>query len=81
MRIALSLHASIIIPMFISGGEEEAARKGRRIALSLHVAKAAAGVGAEALAPGRALPACVRSIEDHGFTLSLGIPVRARAAC
>lgn len=37
-----------------------------------------AGVGAEALAPGRALPACVRSIEDHGFTLSLGIAVRGR---
>ena len=67
-------------PEPIPGGEEEAARRGRRIALSLHVAKAAAGVGAEALAPGRALPACVRSIEDHGFTLSLGIPVRTHVA-
>ncbi|KAK9832620.1 hypothetical protein WJX81_004603 [Elliptochloris bilobata] len=56
------------------GGDEEAPRRGRRIVLSLHVAKAAAGMGAEALAPGRVLPACVRSIEDHGFTLSLGVP-------
>jgi hypothetical protein len=42
------------------------------------VARAAAGLGAEALAPGRALPACVRSVEDHGFTLTLGISVRRR---
>jgi len=47
------------------------------------VARAAAGLGPEALAPGRALPACVRSVEDHGFTLTLGIPVRRclRAGC
>ena len=70
-------------PATRAGGEGEAPRRGRRIALSLHVARAAAGLGPEALAPGRALPACVRSVEDHGFTLTLGIPVRRclRAGC
>ena len=43
--------------------------------LSLHVARANFGLGAEALAPGLQLAASVRSVEDHGFILSLGIKV------
>ena len=43
--------------------------------LSLHVARANSGLGAEALAPGLQLAASVRSVEDHGFILSLGIKV------
>jgi hypothetical protein len=32
--------------------------------------------GAEGLTEGRALPASVRSVEDHGYVLNLGIKVR-----
>ena len=45
--------------------------------LSLHVAKVNAGIGAAALVPGMHLPACVRSMEDHGFLLTTGIQVRS----
>ena len=43
--------------------------------LSLHVAKVNAGIGAAALAAGMQLPACVRSMEDHGFLLTTGVQV------
>lgn len=46
------------------------------MALSLHVARANSGLGAEGLSAGLALAACVRSVEDHGFLLSLGVKVR-----
>ncbi len=53
-----------------------APHKGKRaIELSLHVAKVNEGLGAESLTAGLQLAACVRSIEDHGFLLSLGIEV------
>ena len=53
-----------------------APHKGKRaIELSLHVAKVNEGLGAESLTAGLQLAACVRSIEDHGFLLSLGIQV------
>ncbi|BDA47226.1 probable protein RRP5 homolog [Coccomyxa sp. Obi] len=45
----------------------------KRIVLSLHVAKVNAGIGAAALVPGMHLPACVRSMEDHGFLLTTGV--------
>ena len=45
----------------------------KRIGLSLHVARVNAGMSAEALAPGLQLAAAVRSVEDHGYILSLGI--------
>lgn len=43
--------------------------------MSLRVAKLNAGVSADALTEGLALPACVKSVEDHGYTLDLGIKV------
>ena len=53
-----------------------APHKGKRaIELSLHVARVNDGLGLESLAAGLQLAACVRSIEDHGFLLSLGIQV------
>ena len=43
------------------------------IELSLEVARVCSGVAAdEGLREGMALPACVRSVEDHGYTLLLG---------
>lgn len=43
--------------------------------LSLHVAAVNAGISASALTKGLQVPACVRSVEDHGFLLTLGIQV------
>ncbi len=43
--------------------------------LSLHVAKANADMGPEALVAGLQLAACVRSVEDHGFLLDIGVEV------
>ncbi|CAL5224877.1 g7636 [Coccomyxa viridis] len=52
----------------------DAPHKGKRaIELSLHVAKVNDGIGAGSLTAGLQLAACVRSIEDHGFLLSIGI--------
>lgn len=48
----------------------------KRIVLSMHVARVNAGIGAAALVPGMHLPACVRSVEDHGFLLTTGVQVR-----
>ena len=39
------------------------------------MAKVNDGLGLESLSAGFQLAACVRSIEDHGFLLSLGIQV------
>ncbi len=39
------------------------------------MAKVNEGLGLESLSAGLQLAACVRSIEDHGFLLSLGIQV------
>lgn len=51
------------------------------IELSLEVARVCAGVAAdEGLREGMALPACVRSVEDHGYTLLLG-PQGAEGGC
>ena len=47
----------------------------KRIVLSLHVAKVNAGIGPAALIAGMQLPACVRSVEDHGFLLTTGVKV------
>ena len=50
------------------------------IELSLEVARVCAAVAAEGLREGMALPACVRSVEDHGYTLLLG-PQGAEGEC
>ena len=41
--------------------------------LSLHVGRVNSGIGREGLVAGLALAACVSSVEDHGYMLSLGI--------
>jgi hypothetical protein len=56
-----------------SGAGGQAGKK--RIVLSLHVAKVNARLAPEALAAGLQLPACVRSVEDHGFLLDVGVQV------
>lgn len=49
--------------------------KHKRVALSLHVARLAGGGGLEALQPGAVVPAAVKAVEDHGYSLSFGIKV------
>ena len=44
------------------------------------MAKVNEGLGLESLSAGLQLAACVRSIEDHGFLLSLGIQVTSQRA-
>lgn len=64
-------------------GEEGAAGSGeggrRMVALSLRLRKVCAGLTAGAVTEGAALPAVVKGVEDHGYTLSLGIKVRREA--
>lgn len=50
----------------------------KRVDCSLRVSKMSAGLGPECLKEGMQLPACVRSVEDHGYLLALGIQVGAR---
>lgn len=45
----------------------------KSVHLSLAVRKVNAGLSAETLQEGLALPACVTSIEDHGYSLTFGI--------
>ena len=53
----------------------------KKVTLSLRVANINAALSAESLAEGLALPACIYSVEDHGYTLSLGIKVGLPALC
>ena len=50
----------------------------KRINLSLHVGRMNAGLSAASVVPGTALPAAVKGVEDHGYTLSFGIKVLLR---
>ena len=73
--LAFFIHAS---PCEFSQSEGIAGAKGvvrKKVTLSLRVAKLNGGVPADALTEGLALPACVKSVEDHGYTLDLGIKV------
>ena len=56
-------------------GAGEGQTKKKRISLSLHVGRINSGLTAAALSPGLALPAAVKSVEDHGYTLTFGIKV------
>ncbi|KAL4451480.1 hypothetical protein ABPG75_007142 [Micractinium tetrahymenae] len=56
-----------------SKGEEEERKRRKRVDVSLRLSKLCAGLGPEAVREGLALPACVRSVEDHGYLLSFGI--------
>ena len=48
---------------------------GKRIDLSLRLSVLCAGVSSDAIAEGGAscVPACVESVEDHGYVLSFGV--------
>ncbi len=66
----------------LDGGADDSSGPGgkkrkKRVQLSLHVARANEGLGAEGVKEGAALPACVRSVEDHGYLLTFGIKVGA----
>ncbi len=63
--------------------DEGAAAKGRpkkskALELSLLLKHVCSGLSADAVVEGAALPACIKSVEDHGYTLAFGIKVRAR---
>lgn len=47
----------------------------KSLQLSLRLRRLCAGLGATTLHEGAVVPACVRSAEDHGYTLDLGIKV------
>ena len=69
----MTIYPHILMTVLCAGA---APHKGKRaIELSLQVAKVNEGIGPESLTAGLQLAACVRSIEDHGFLLSLGIQV------
>lgn len=55
------------------GATSAAGNKRKRVDVSLHLSRLHAGLTAEALKEGAALPAVVRSMEDHGYLLGLGI--------
>ncbi len=57
------------------GGGGGAARSSRHVCLSLLLKDVQGALGAEGLADGMVVGACVRSVEDHGYTLSFGIKV------
>jgi hypothetical protein len=49
--------------------------KHKRVALSLHIARLTGAAGLDALQPGVVVPAAVKAVEDHGYSLSFGIKV------
>lgn len=58
--------------------EEEAGgkkRKSRQLELSLLLKHVCNGLSADGVCEGAALPACVKTVEDHGYTLAFGIKV------
>ncbi|CAD6934448.1 unnamed protein product [Tilletia controversa] len=61
------------------GGEYE--RESRRVELSLDPTLFNQGVNIEELGPGFLLPAAVKSVEDHGYILDLGLESPLSAFC
>jgi len=67
----------------VHGGEDEEEEEGggkagkkrarRGVELSLLLKALASGLAADGLQEGMALPACVKTVEDHGYTLVFGI--------
>ncbi len=57
--------------------EKGAGAPKKAVQLSLRLRKLCAGLGPATLHEGAVVPACVRSAEDHGYTLDLGVKVRA----
>ncbi len=61
-----------------AGDAEPAARKAKgQIQCSLRLKKLCAARGPESVRAGAQLPAVVRGVEDHGYTLELGVKVRS----
>ncbi|EFJ44854.1 rRNA processing protein Rrp5/programmed cell death protein 11 [Volvox carteri f. nagariensis] len=56
-----------------TGEDTGGGRSAKHVALSLLLRDVQGGLGSEAVAEGLALGAVVRSVEDHGYTLSFGI--------
>ena len=68
------LPAEIAIPKISISFCVQGERK--RIKLSLHVARLNGAAGGGGLHPGAVLPAAVKAVEDHGYSLTFGIKVR-----
>lgn len=49
-------------------------KAGRKVRLSLCLSDVCAGMDKAAAFVGAALPACIRTVEDHGCSLTLGVP-------
>jgi rRNA biogenesis protein RRP5 len=62
----------------LGGGDDDAGGRRGRVQLSLRLKKLCEGLGADALASGRCVPAVVRTAEDHVYTLGFGIKVQTR---
>ncbi|GLI68751.1 hypothetical protein VaNZ11_013243 [Volvox africanus] len=60
-------------PPSADNAERGKARRNKHVALSLLLRDVQGGMGSEALMEGLVLGAVVRSVEDHGYTLSFGI--------
>ncbi|KAL4538228.1 hypothetical protein Ndes2526B_g03454 [Nannochloris sp. 'desiccata'] len=56
-----------------SSGKKGTSNNRKRVDLSLHVSKVNSGLGADSVREGAALPACVKSVEDHGYLVTFGI--------
>lgn len=52
----------------------QGAKGGRKIHLSLCLSDVCSGMDKAAAFVGAGLPACVRTVEEHGCTLTLGVP-------
>lgn len=50
--------------------------KGKQVALSLRLSRVQSNQGVSSLQAGVAVPACVGSIEDHGYLMDFGIKAR-----
>jgi rRNA biogenesis protein RRP5 len=66
--VGQQVHGTVIA---LSDGDGKRARK--RIDLSLRLRHASKGLSAATVKAGLVLPVCVRSEEDHGYMLTLGV--------
>lgn len=48
----------------------------KRVILSLRLEKLNKGISKSTLQAGMSIPACVKDVEDHGYTSTLGIKVQ-----
>jgi rRNA biogenesis protein RRP5 len=62
-----------IVTTIIKLGDGDGAKARKRIELSARLKYTNAGLTPSSLKPGMVISACVKSVEDHGYTLSLAI--------